>query len=73
MPGLSNTSLQKTLSQTFTKRELGAIKEEAIRTGSRHLATGGSLLQFFKKVGVDSSRGKQGAGRSFLIQTDRFL
>lgn len=46
---------------------------EAIRTGSRKIYTGGSFSEFCRKLNIDRSRGKNGAGKRLIEQADRLL
>ena len=49
------------------------LTSEAIRTGNRRIATGGSFHEFCRKVQIDNSRGKRGSGRLFAEQVNRLL
>ena len=49
------------------------LTSEAIRTGSRHISTGRSFAEFCRKLHVDSSRGKKGAGKRMTEQAERLL
>lgn len=49
------------------------LTEEAKKSGSRRLHTGGSFKDFCRKVGIDPSRGKRGSGSRMIDQIDRFL
>jgi hypothetical protein len=44
------------------------LTSEAIRTGNRRIETGRNFAEFFRKIGVDTSRGKNGAGRRLIHQ-----
>lgn len=44
------------------------LTSEAIRTGNRRIETGKNFADFFRKIGVDTSRGKNGAGRRLIHQ-----
>ena len=46
---------------------------EAIKTQSRIISTGSSSREFFKKIGVDNSRGKRGSGTRLKEQIELFL
>jgi hypothetical protein len=49
------------------------LTTEAIRTGKRSIETGGSFVEFCRKIGIDSSRGKNGAGGRFLHQANLLI
>lgn len=49
------------------------LTAEAIRTGSRKIHTGGSFSEFCRKLNIDRSRGKNGAGKRLIEQADRLL
>lgn len=49
------------------------LTTEAIRTGNRRISTGGTFSTFAKKLNIDRSRGKNGAGRRFIDQAERLL
>jgi len=46
---------------------------EAIRAQSRRIETGSSFWDFCRKVQIDTSRGKNGAGRRFAEQVNKLL
>lgn len=49
------------------------LTSEAIRTGGRHISTGRNFAEFCRKLHVDSSRGKNGAGKRMIDQAERLL
>ncbi|KVD92992.1 hypothetical protein WS63_08135 [Burkholderia stagnalis] len=49
------------------------LTSEAVRTGSRRISTGGNFAEFCRKLNIDRSRGKNGAGRRLIDQADRLL
>ncbi len=49
------------------------LTSEAIRKQSRKIETGSSFWEFCRKVQIDTSRGKNGAGRRFVEQVNRLL
>ncbi|CAN7783121.1 replication protein RepA [Cupriavidus necator] len=49
------------------------LTSEALRTGSRKIHTGGSFAEFCRKLNIDRSRGKRGAGKMLIEQADRLL
>lgn len=49
------------------------LTSEAVRTGSRRISTGGNFSEFCRKLNIDRSRGKNGAGRRLIQQADRLL
>lgn len=49
------------------------LTSEALRTGSRKIHTGGTFAEFCRKLNIDRSRGKRGAGKALIEQADRFL
>lgn len=46
---------------------------EAVRTKNRRIGMGRSFAEFCRKLGIDRSRGKRGAGKAMLDQIDKFL
>ena len=49
------------------------LTSEAIRTGSRKITTGGNFAEFCRKLNIDRSRGKNGAGKRLIEQADKLL
>lgn len=49
------------------------LTSEATRTDSRYISLGGSFRSFCNKLDIDSSYGKNGAGRRLIQQVNRFL
>lgn len=49
------------------------LTTEAVRTGSRKISTGGNFAEFCRKLNIDRSRGKNGAGRRLIDQAERLL
>lgn len=49
------------------------LTSEAIRAQSRRIETGSSFWDFCRKVQIDTSRGKNGAGRRFAEQVNKLL
>lgn len=49
------------------------LTTEAIRTGNKKIVTGGNFSEFCRKLNVDRSRGKNGAGRRLIEQAERLL
>jgi hypothetical protein len=49
------------------------LTSEAVRTGSRRITTGANFSEFCRKINIDRSRGKNGAGRRLIEQADRLL
>ncbi|MFX5570690.1 replication protein RepA, partial [Acinetobacter baumannii] len=44
------------------------LTSEALRTGSRKIHTGGTFAEFCRKLNIDRSRGKRGAGKALIEQ-----
>ncbi|MBS1169998.1 MAG: hypothetical protein H6R01_916 [Burkholderiaceae bacterium] len=49
------------------------LTSEAVRTGNKRIVTGGSFSEFCRKLNIDRSRGKNGAGRRMVEQAERLL
>jgi hypothetical protein len=49
------------------------LTSEAIRKGNRRIETGGNFTEFFRKLNVDTSRGRNGAGRRLIEQIGLLL
>lgn len=49
------------------------LTTQAIKTGNRKIFAGGTIREYLKAVGVDSSRGVRGSGKMMLEQTTKFL
>jgi len=49
------------------------LTTEAVRTGNKRLVTGGNFSDFCRKLNIDCSKGKNGAGKRMVDQVKRLL